>query len=162
MLHVIALVPGCVSCETLDAIQLLFRWLDCHGSFKWVCTILYPLFVQYRSVWVLVVFLSLNKFGQRNFKLRQILEHHLLEAEMTPVEKNGNQAGVKFYCCLIVNAYLELGQVYQNFFNCFVKQFVELVNLYLTVRVLHGCLLCLPSTHRKAFRGNELLCARPK
>ena len=113
-------------------------------------------------MWVLVVFLSLNKFGQRNFKLRQILEHHLLEAEMTPVKKDGNQASIEFNCCLIVNAYLELGQVYQNFFNCFVKQFVELVDLYLTVRVLHGCLLCLPSAHRKAFRGNELLCAGPE
>ena len=57
---------------------------------------------------VLIVFLALDEFCQREFELRQVLEHHLLEAQMASVEKDGDQAGIKLYCSLILYPNLEL------------------------------------------------------
>ena len=59
-------------------------------------------------MWVLVVFLTLDELSQGEFKLRQVLKHHLLEAQMASVEKDGDQAGIKLYCSLILYPNLEL------------------------------------------------------
>ena len=104
----VALIPHCVSCERLDLLELRLRRLDCHRVLKRICTVLDPFLIKDWSVRVLVVFLTLDELSQGEFKLRQVFKHHLLEAQMTSVEKDGDQAGIKLYCCLILYPNLEL------------------------------------------------------
>ena len=78
---------------------------------------------------------------------------------MASVEKDGDQACVKLYCCLIVYAYLELCQREEHLFDRVVENFVELVDLHFTCWVLQVGLLRLPTAHREAIVCDEFLSA---
>ena len=90
MPHVIAFISRSVSCQLLDALELLRRRHLRHGCLDRACTVLDPLLVKHGGVRVLVVRFTSDEFAEGHLELREPFEHGLLEAQMASVQEEGD------------------------------------------------------------------------
>ena len=131
MLHMKVFISFCISCDNFYALELLFVF-----SMRWFILnilrfLLYPLLEQHRGEWILIR-LALNEKSHSFFQLRQVFKHHLLETQMASVQEDWNQTSVQSDSVFGLTRSIR-SELNQDFFSCFIEEFVELIHMYLTI-----------------------------
>jgi len=88
--HMVAFVPRRISCELFNIVHLVGCGGLCHRSLNGARTLLDPLLVEHGRMRVLVVGLAAEVLANGQLELRQTLKHHLLEAQVAPIQKQAH------------------------------------------------------------------------